>query len=82
MPTPTLPAGYRFVSDPAVIQARMSDIHAALNHESVYWGKERTVVMLAKQIERSWRMVLVLHGGEGGEGEIAALCRVVGDGCE
>lgn len=81
-PTPTLPSGYRIVSDPASIDARLGDIHAALNGPGVYWGKARTVEMLRTQMQQSWRNVIILYGGEGSEGELAAYGRVVGDGCE
>lgn len=83
--TPPLPAGYRFESDPEVVQARMGDIHAALNHASIYWGKERSLEMLTMQVKQSWRLVMILYEPEGegqGQGELAALARVVGDGCE
>lgn len=82
VPAPALPPSYRFESDPEAVQARMADIHAALNHESIYWGKERSQEMLAQQIRQSWRVVMILYDGERKEGELAAVARVVGDGCE
>lgn len=78
--TPTLPPGYRFTSNPDHITARLPDIYAALTHPDIYWGLDRTPDTLATQIAHSWRTVLVLKGGEGSEGELAAFCRVVGDG--
>jgi len=80
-PAPPLPAGYRFESDPAAVQARMGNIHAALNDASIYWGRDRSEAVLAKQFRQSWRAVLILYDGNDKEGELAAVVRVVGDGC-
>lgn len=77
---PPLPPGFRFVSDRASILARMPDIYTAFTQPEIYWGRDRTLETMAEQYEHSWRAVMILKGGEGSEGELAAYCRVVADG--
>lgn len=79
---PALPAGYRFVSDAASIDARLRDVYDVLMAPEIYWGQDRSFEQYEVQVRGSWRLVLVLKGGEGSEGELAAIARVVSDGWE
>lgn len=77
----SLPAGYRLDSSQNASSTHLDAIiDALLCHPKIYWGKDRTKEVLARQIERAWTCVCVVRETEGGEEELAGFCRVISDG--
>lgn len=70
---PLLPPGYRLVDDRASINARLPDIFMQLMQ--TYWSLDRTLPIFQMEIDKGHRAVMILRGGEGSEGELAAFCR-------
>ncbi|KAI5477273.1 hypothetical protein MNV49_006569 [Pseudohyphozyma bogoriensis] len=82
MPVPIpLPPSYRLDSSPSGLATEYArEIFDALMADEVYWGKYRPFGMIKRQIERAWRMPVIVKENEDGTEELAAFARVVADG--